>query len=45
MTVGGLGPRLMVGARDQDRRHELAQLVVDEQSFVYSRWKRSERVR
>lgn len=45
VTVGGLGPRLMVGARDQDRRHELAQLVVDEQSFVYSRWKRSERVR
>ena len=40
LTVGGGGPRLMVGADDHQRRHELAQLVVDEESFVYARWKR-----
>lgn len=40
MCVGGAGPRLTAGADDLARRFELAQMVIDDQSFVFSRWKR-----
>ncbi len=40
LAVGGDGPRLATGAGDHAHRYELAQLVVDEDSFVYSRWRR-----
>ena len=40
LCVGGAGPRLTTGATDLARRFELAQMVIDEQSFVFSRWKR-----
>ncbi len=39
-TVGGDGPRLFSGGGDQSHRYELAQLVVDDESFVFSRWRR-----
>jgi len=40
-TVGGSGPRLVSGAGDHRHPYELAQLAVDEQSFLYTRWRRS----
>jgi riboflavin biosynthesis pyrimidine reductase len=39
-TVGGLGPRLTTGGVDHTHRYELAQLLVDDESFVFSRWRR-----
>jgi 5-amino-6-(5-phosphoribosylamino)uracil reductase len=39
-VVGGDGPRLATGAADHMHRYELAQLAVDEQSFLYARWLR-----
>ncbi len=38
--VGGDGPRLLNGASDVSSRYELAQLVVDDEAFVFSRWRR-----
>jgi riboflavin biosynthesis pyrimidine reductase len=40
LCVGGAGPRLTTGATDLAHRFELAQMVIDDQSFVFSRWKR-----
>ncbi len=40
LTVGGDGPRLASGADDHAHRYELAQLLVDERSFVFARWRR-----
>ncbi|NND74054.1 MAG: hypothetical protein HKN44_03520 [Ilumatobacter sp.] len=40
LCVGGSGARLAVDARDIAQAFELAQLVVDDDSFVYSRWLR-----
>ncbi|MGA9276350.1 dihydrofolate reductase family protein [Ilumatobacter sp.] len=39
-TVNGSGPRLFHGGADHSRRYELAQLLVDDESFVFSRWRR-----
>ena len=39
-TVGGGGPRLFHGGDDHTHRYELAQLVVDDESFLFSRWRR-----
>jgi len=39
-AVGGDGPRLMVGASDQQRSFELAQLAIDDDSFLFARWRR-----
>lgn len=41
LFVGGFGPRLTTGAFDQVHRYDVAQLVIDEQSFVYTRWLRT----
>ena len=41
LCVGGAGPRLAAGASDLALRFELAQMVIDDQSFVFSRWKRA----
>ena len=38
--AGGTGPRLTTGAPDGSTRYELAQLLVDDESFIYSRWRR-----
>ena len=40
MCVGGEGPRLTSGAGDHTHRFELAQMVIDDESFVFSRWRR-----
>lgn len=40
LVVGGDGPRLTSGAPALTRRHELVQLVVDDDSFAFSRWRR-----
>jgi len=40
LAVGGGGPRLAGGGADVANRFELAQLVVDEDSFVFTRWRR-----
>lgn len=40
VAIGGVGPRLAVGAAQRTRRYDLAQLAVDDQSFVFSRWLR-----
>ncbi len=40
LTVGGDGPRLAAGGSDHSGRFTLAQLLIDDQSFVYSRWLR-----
>ncbi len=40
LCVGGAGPRLTAGADDLAQRFDLAQMVIDDQSFVFSRWKR-----
>ena len=39
-TFGGDGPRLGTGATPHMHRFELAQLALDDESFVYSRWLR-----
>lgn len=44
LCVGGDGPRLAAGAADLAQRFELAQMVVDDESFVFSRWKRDRSV-
>jgi len=41
-TVGGAGPRLFSGGNDHSRAYGLEQLVVDGQSFVFTRWRRRE---
>jgi riboflavin biosynthesis pyrimidine reductase len=38
--VGGGGPRVIQGAPELSERLELAHLLVDEESFVFSRWVR-----
>ncbi len=38
--VGGDGPRLVVGGSDVLSAFDLAHLVVDDDSFVFSRWVR-----
>jgi riboflavin biosynthesis pyrimidine reductase len=40
LLAGGDGPRLTVGGADVSSALELAHLVVDEESFVFSRWVR-----
>jgi riboflavin biosynthesis pyrimidine reductase len=40
LLAGGSGPRLTVGGADVSSAFELAQLIVDEESFVFSRWVR-----
>jgi len=40
LAVGGGGPRLATGANDHAHRYELAQLAIDEQSFLFARWRR-----
>jgi riboflavin biosynthesis pyrimidine reductase len=39
-TVAGGGPRLLSGGGDHSHRYDLEQLVVDDESFVFSRWRR-----
>lgn len=39
-AVGGNGPRLASGADQHQHRFDLAQLAIDDQSFLYSRWLR-----
>ncbi len=39
-TIGGSGPRLFHGGGDHSHRYDLAQLVVDDESFLFSRWRR-----
>lgn len=39
-TVGGGGPRLFSGGDDHSHRYDLEQLVVDAESFVFTRWRR-----
>lgn len=39
-VVGGGGPRLTRDASDVSSRYELAQMLVDDESFVFSRWRR-----
>ncbi len=39
-AVGGDGPRVTLGAADQQRSFELAQLAIDDDSFLYARWRR-----
>ncbi len=38
--VGGSGPRLAHGTNDVRQRFELVQMVIDDESFVFSRWRR-----
>jgi riboflavin biosynthesis pyrimidine reductase len=38
--VGGDGPRLINGADDLSSRYVLEQMVVDDEAFVFSRWRR-----
>lgn len=40
LTVGGAGPRLFNAGAPHAQRFELVQLVVDDESFVFSRWRR-----
>ena len=39
-TVGGTGPRLAAGAGNHQHRFDLAQLAIDDRSFMYARWLR-----
>ncbi len=39
-VVGGDGPRLISGAGDLSSRYELAQMAIDDEAFVFSRWRR-----
>ncbi len=43
LTVGGGGPRLASGGDDHEHRFDLAQLLVDDESFLYARWLRNRR--
>lgn len=40
LTVSGNGPRLAMGGVDQSRRFELAHLGLDDESFMFARWRR-----
>ena len=40
-TVGGSGPRLFHDGPDHAHRFELTQMVIDDESFVFSRWRRN----
>jgi 5-amino-6-(5-phosphoribosylamino)uracil reductase len=40
LMVGGSGVRLTTGAPDGSTRYDLAQLLVDEEGFLFSRWVR-----
>ena len=40
VAVGGTGPRLAAGAGNLAHRFDLAQLAIDDQSFLYARWLR-----
>ena len=42
-VVGGSGPRLTAGAGDHQHRFDLAQLAIDDRSFLYARWLRRRR--
>jgi riboflavin biosynthesis pyrimidine reductase len=42
-VVGGSGPRLTAGAGDHAHRFDLAQLAIDDRSFLYARWLRRRR--
>ena len=39
-TFGGPGPRLATGAPPHAHRFEVAQLAIDDESFVFTRWQR-----
>jgi riboflavin biosynthesis pyrimidine reductase len=39
-AVGGAGPRLAAGGGDHRHRFDLAQLAIDDDSFLYARWLR-----
>lgn len=39
-TTSGDAPRLFHGGHDHTQRYELAQMLVDDKSFVFSRWRR-----
>ena len=39
-TFGGTGPRLATGAPAHAQRFDVAQIAIDDQSFVYTRWLR-----
>jgi len=39
-TFGGPGPRLSTGALPRSHRFDVAQLAIDDESFVYTRWLR-----
>ena len=39
-AVGGNGPRLASVAGDHRQRFDLAQLAIDDESFLYARWLR-----
>jgi hypothetical protein len=38
--VGGDGPRLAVGATEDDRRFSLAHVLTDDEGYVFTRWVR-----
>lgn len=40
LCVGGSGPRLTAGAADHAHRFDVAQIVIDDESFVFTRWRR-----
>jgi riboflavin biosynthesis pyrimidine reductase len=40
VAVGGTGPRLAVGADNLAHRFELAQLAIDDRSYLFARWLR-----
>lgn len=39
-TFGGSGPRLATGAPSHTHRFEMAELAIDDESYVYTRWLR-----
>jgi hypothetical protein len=39
-TVGGGGPRISSMAADHRHRFDVAQLAIDDESFLYARWLR-----
>jgi len=39
-TVGGAGPRLATGADEQATGYDAAQIAIDDEGFVYTRWLR-----
>lgn len=42
-AVGGDGPRLVTGVEQQDERFRLTQVLVDDDSFLFTRWVRRPR--